>query len=391
MSSQLSNLTDDDLMKEIPGEVVVAGDTDANPPEAIQSYWDSPYIRLISNGNGKWSWQCHHCNCTYKGKNASKAGKHLTGFGSQHIVVCKGAMSDQWRSLYRDLAERLAERRAIASSHASQFEHLQNRHDEASLKAVQRERDGRLQSSTASRSTSNSKSPSSLDSTSQPSGQLARKPSAGIRSSNSLTTWIRNTSQPKAPPPGQMTLSDGLPNPTANAIARNKVARYLISTNKPMKDCEDLLFRSMCLSFRNVDSKFEFPTRKTLTNQYLPAHAKSRREDSYHKVRAEANVFGIAMLGDGATIKRMPLINILASSGSCPSALLQIVDCTKHMAQGGIKSAEYIAGLMTPHVENLGKDYVDLFLFDGASISKRLDDLCPLTTHELHASTQQSI
>ena len=73
------------------------------------------------------------------------------------------------------------------------------------------------------------------------------------------------------------------------------------------------------------------------------------------------------MIGDGATIRKMPLINILASGVHCPFALLEIVDCTKHLATGGSKTAEYIAGLMAPHVEVLGAKNVDLFLFDGAA------------------------
>ena len=73
------------------------------------------------------------------------------------------------------------------------------------------------------------------------------------------------------------------------------------------------------------------------------------------------------MFGDGATVRKMPLINILAAGGNCPSGLLEIVDCSQHMASGGKKTAEYIAGLMEPHVERLGKENVDLFLFDGAA------------------------
>ena len=89
MTSQLSNLTEpDDLMDDIPGEVLLPGDTDKEPPEILDSYWESPYIVLSSN-NGIWSWQCHHCGSTYRGKNESKAGKHLTGLGSQNIVVSK--------------------------------------------------------------------------------------------------------------------------------------------------------------------------------------------------------------------------------------------------------------------------------------------------------------
>jgi len=45
-------------------------------------------------------------------------------------------------------------------------------------------------------------------------------------------------------------------------------------------------------------------------------------------------VFGITVMGDGATIHRMPLMNILAMSGSTPPLTIGIVDCTEHMAAG---------------------------------------------------------
>ena len=344
MTSQLSNLTTepDDLFADIPGEVILPADTDKDAPETLLSYWDSPFIVLSSN-NGIWSWQCHHCGSTYRGKNASKVGKHLTGLGNQNIVVCKGNMPTTWRCLYRGLAQHMAEKRVAASNNTAQFQRLQSRHDAASLKSVQREKEARLQASSSRSGGSVSSHQSSRQTSHQSSVsihgndhnsiggsvQLIRRPVAGVRSSTSLNSWIQANTKSKPPPQGQMTLAAGLPNPTGNEVARNAVARYLISTNKPLGDCDDLLFQTMCLSFRNVDSKFKFPCRRTLTDQYLPAHAKTRREDSYHKLKANANDFGVAIFGDGATIKRLPLVNLLASSGTCPSALLEIVDCTK--------------------------------------------------------------
>jgi hypothetical protein len=46
-----------------------------------------------------------------------------------------------------------------------------------------------------------------------------------------------------------------------------------------------------------------------------------------------------------ATIHQMPLMNILAMSGTIPPMTISIQDCTKHMAKGGKKDALYIANL----------------------------------------------
>ena len=46
-----------------------------------------------------------------------------------------------------------------------------------------------------------------------------------------------------------------------------------------------------------------------------------------------ADVSGICMKGDGATIKKKPLFNILASAPNCPPIVLGVHDCTKHLAK----------------------------------------------------------
>ena len=46
--------------------------------------------------------------------------------------------------------------------------------------------------------------------------------------------------------------------------------------------------------------------------------------------------FGLLFLGDGATISRNPLLNILVSGGGkLPVAVLEIVDFQGHLADGG--------------------------------------------------------
>ena len=83
-----------------------------------------------------------------------------------------------------------------------------------------------------------------------------------------------------------------------------------------------------------------------------------------------AEIFGLTILGDGATVKRTPLINIIASGVYCPVAILAISDCTSHMAKGGMKDADYIANtLFLPHFESIdpNKTIIDLVAFDGAA------------------------
>ncbi len=62
----------------------------------------------------------------------------------------------------------------------------------------------------------------------------------------------------------------------------------------------------------------------------------------------ESKVFCIALFGNGATIQKSPMMIYLGSSPNNPFALLDIVDCTSEMANGGKKDAKYIAALLKP-------------------------------------------
>ena len=72
---------------------------------------------------------------------------------------------------------------------------------------------------------------------------------------------------------------------------------------------------------------------------------------------------------DGATIHKMPLMNILALNGTTAPMTVLIHDCTKHMEEGGKKDAPYIAELFEVKVMEFDPNFLctDVFYFDGAS------------------------
>ena len=74
-------------------------------------------------------------------------------------------------------------------------------------------------------------------------------------------------------------------------------------------------------------------------------------------------------MGDGATIHKMPLLNILALNGTTPPMTVSIHDCTKHMEAGGKKDATFIAELFEVKVLEYDPQLLctDVFYFDGAS------------------------
>ena len=100
-------------------------------------------------------------------------------------------------------------------------------------------------------------------------------------------------------------------------------------------------------------------------------------------------LYGISVYGDGATIKTTPLINILASSPGNPACVLDVIDCSNHMSEGGKKDAKYIATEMLKviaKIENLAKRSIITIMFDGASNVQKAGEImrqhCPSATVE---------
>jgi len=54
-------------------------------------------------------------------------------------------------------------------------------------------------------------------------------------------------------------------------------------------------------------------------------------------LKQDTTFYGISVFGDGATVFKKALLNILASGVHIPLACLEIVDCTAHLEGGGKK------------------------------------------------------
>ena len=83
----------------------------------------------------------------------------------------------------------------------------------------------------------------------------------------------------------------------------------------------------------------------------------------------EAETFGLTLIGDGATIKRAPLMNILDMCGNTPPIIVGIEYCSEHMANGGKEDATYIALLFGAKVVEYDpwKVLTNFFFFDVTS------------------------
>ena len=83
----------------------------------------------------------------------------------------------------------------------------------------------------------------------------------------------------------------------------------------------------------------------------------------------DADIFGMSWMMDAAKISRMPLVNNLVICAAIRSTVMNIHDCTYHMAAGGNKDAEYLAGVMEEEIVKFDPErmHTNIFYFDGAA------------------------
>ncbi len=86
------------------------------------------------------------------------------------------------------------------------------------------------------------------------------------------------------------------------------------------------------------------PNCKKVDGELLDINYENTYSLNKTELTKEAKVFGFAWMGDGPTIHKLPLMNILALNGTTALMTVLMHDCTKHMEEGK-KDVPYIAKL----------------------------------------------
>jgi hypothetical protein len=154
-----------------------------------------------------------------------------------------------------------------------------------------------------------------------------------------------------------------------NATVEMAIADFFHCENIPDAVVESQRFQHLIKVCWLVGKDFVVPHQKKIGGELLDLNYRNTYERNKAELLKEVKIFGLAFMGDGATIHRMPLMNILAMSGVTPPITISIQDCSKHMADGGKKDALYIADMFEEKVIEYDpeKIYTDVFFFDGAS------------------------
>ena len=341
-------------------------DDDVNPL-ALTCIWDDAHLVRQFPGTGKHTWKCCYCKTTFSGHNATKALAHVTRTTGQDIAICKSFqfISCKMQQSHLDLYHRFREKKrkrlvCHEAVHRSIDEHQQ--HLTAAIAASRRKKRAPVCTTPPGPSTPSASVVSKSSST-----LFARNVSGSKTIPSTFLTRKPKLAATKPPVLMQLLIHDG-PNPNGESGLTAAIADMIHSVGLPFSLSTDPKFRRVIKMARNVGSNYVTPTRQRIGSELLELNYNMYISRTKEVLLNQAEVYGLTLYGDGATVKKMPLINILCAGVHNPAAVLEIVNCSSHLQTGGKKDASYIADLFHPHLHELdpSKTLVDLVYFDGA-------------------------
>ena len=103
------------------------------------------------------------------------------------------------------------------------------------------------------------------------------------------------------------------------------------------------LFEKMLIHACNTNNTYKPPNQYEMRGDLLGANYVAYQSDQMIKLLMNVDIFGLGTFGYGATIVKVPMMNILACLARNPSCVLDFVDCSDHVAKENKKDAFFIA------------------------------------------------
>jgi hypothetical protein len=319
----------------------------------LRKIWDCIMICQTMVDDTKKGWKCLWCDRVFTPVHATRALTHVLKVKKSDIAPCTAKIQAPYLQRYQDLSVTLSERAAARKRSATDVESAVTEHQEAAVKNLLGRRGVEIppRSIATMLSATSSKNPTSG--------------CAGTATANAMITRLGGV---------QPSINASFENMSDirkcnNASFEMAIADFFHCENIPDKVVESERFARVIKKARTVGSDFKIPSRSKIGGELLDLNFETVYKANKEALLKDASVFGLAFLGDGATIKRMPLMNILGMCAGTPPLTLSIQDCTDHMEEGGKKNAAYIAEMFEAKVNeyDAGNLLTDVFFFDGAS------------------------
>jgi hypothetical protein len=107
----------------------------------------------------------------------------------------------------------------------------------------------------------------------------------------------------------------------------------------PFNLTENARFRRVIRLAKFARTNYEHPKGKLVAGRLLTATHDEYMRRMYDQLTLQADTNGLCLLGDGATVKRMPVVNVLSAGVHNPAGVPEIAECTGHIESGGKKDA----------------------------------------------------
>ena len=287
-------------------EMVVEEEKDPpDPCPEVTEVWD--VVARGHSDDGHAGWTCVGCGNWFNGLNATKATAHVLLLGGFSITPCVS-----WRKIPSAKLEKL--RMIYARAGEEKEKRARKRKaEEAALSA---------NNSTAG---------------------------AALTSQTKRTSASRNSESG----PGGMPLSGGTP-PLPSASQPSIIRAFGAASSSELSMAIADFIHAHGLSFmlsesprlklilrlaRTAPSSYKPPRRQEVGGELLDLNYSQYKSRTLRKLKLDADIYGVQIMSDGATVKHIPLLNFLGASAVCPPVMLDIVDCRDQMTEGGKKDA----------------------------------------------------
>ena len=104
---------------------------------------------------------------------------------------------------------------------------------------------------------------------------------------------------------------------------------------------------------RTVSKCYQPPNRNLISKDLFYVIHDQNMERNLSLIEKDSYIFVLLFLGDGATISKIPLLNILFSGKNLPVAILEFVDCQGHLSDGGEKDGTFICNRFLEHIRKI--------------------------------------
>jgi hypothetical protein len=327
-------------------------DSESIPPTKLyplrRSIFEDDKVAMEGKG-----WRCLWCDKYFPVKNATKALLHVRQAKSNNqIAPCPAVIPPDRKRRYEAFHNRKETHSVRRSDAVIQLAkedddfhaRVQDNHDKASYSASSKKQRTDI-------------------------SQVFLSQTAGGQSVSPITNFTNRDSGMKRTV--QMRLTD-THNPEAAYALNLKIADMVGSLALPHSITEDPKFHAVLALARTVGSSYKPPSRYQIKNNWIPKIYNQKKQDLKDTIRKKADIFGLSFYGDGATIRRKALINVMVACAS-NIGVLDIVDNKNHLEGGNPKDAMHIKDIFLPHLRDLDPDKtrVDVVYFDGASNMQR--------------------